>query len=107
MNGETKQWFKPGLFADLSGVLLRRAVPGPPQAGVDTLVSNCDINATLADSFGSVRSGISLWNDGPSLLAVGEGESCEAPVCMEYAAEDSYACGARFTKAGGSSTITD
>lgn len=91
MLGERGLWFKMSPYEGSSRVPLMISAPGLESKRIDTPVSALDINPTLADLVGIDLSAIEPWTDGESLVPLMKGEGRETPVCLEYAAEGSYA----------------
>ncbi len=91
MLGERGLWFKMSFYEGSARVPLMVAGPGVEPSLIATPVSNLDILPTLAGLAGIDVDGIMPWTDGQSLLPLMRGESRDAPVLMEYAAEGTYA----------------
>ncbi len=91
MLGEKGLWFKMSFLDGSARVPLMMAGPGITPGRITAPVSTLDVTPTLADLAGVSLEEIDPWTDGESLLPLADGETREAPVAMEYAAEGSYA----------------
>ncbi|MFX0541397.1 choline-sulfatase [Roseovarius sp. S4756] len=91
MLGERGLWFKMSFLEGSSRVPMMIAAPGMEPGRIDTPVSNIDVCPTLCDLAGVSIEEIAPWVAGQSLVPLGQGQTREAPVAMEYAAEASYA----------------
>jgi len=91
MIGEKGLWFKMNLLEGSSRVPLMICAPGIEPGLIEAPVSNIDITPTVADLAGVSLEEVRPWTDGMSLVPFAKGETREAPVHMEYAAEGSYA----------------
>jgi len=91
MLGEKGLWFKMNFLEGSSRVPLMVCAPGIEPGLIETPVSNIDVTPTVADLAGVSLEEVQPWTDGMSLVPFTKGETREAPVHMEYAAEGSYA----------------
>ncbi len=91
MLGERGLWFKMSFYEGSSRVPMMIAAPGMAPGRVDAPVSNIDVCPTLCDLAGVSMDEVAPWIAGQSLVPLGQGQTREAPVAMEYAAEASYA----------------
>jgi len=91
MIGEKGLWFKMNFLEGSSRVPLMICAPDMKPGLVTTPVSNIDVTPTVAEIAGVSLDEVKPWTDGMSLVGMGQGQSREAPVLMEYAAEGSYA----------------
>ncbi|MCL4107585.1 UNVERIFIED_CONTAM: hypothetical protein GTU68_022046 [Idotea baltica] len=89
MLGARGLWFKMCFYEGSARVPLMMALPGQTGATISTPVSTIDVTPTLADLAGISLSEIADWTEGQSLLPLVGGETRDAPVAMEYAAEAS------------------
>lgn len=90
MLGERGLWFKMSFFEGSSRVPLMIAAPQMEPGRVDTPVSTLDVCPTLCDLAGVSVEEVAPWVTGETLVPLGQGDSREAPVALEYAAEASY-----------------
>ncbi|WP_324751637.1 choline-sulfatase [Roseovarius sp. Pro17] len=91
MLGERGLWFKMSFYDGSSRVPMMIAAPGMTPGRVDAPVSNIDVCPTLCDLAGVSMAEVAPWIAGQSLVPLGQGQTREAPVAMEYAAEASFA----------------
>ncbi|MEQ8901344.1 MAG: choline-sulfatase [Roseovarius sp.] len=91
MLGERGLWFKMSFYEGSARVPLMISAPDMTPGLVADPVSNIDVCPTLCDLAGADMSEVMPWTEGQSLVPLGQGETREAPVAMEYAAEASYA----------------
>ncbi|NNE52628.1 MAG: choline-sulfatase [Sulfitobacter sp.] len=90
MLGERGLWFKMSFFEGSARVPLMIAAPQMASGLQTTPVSTIDLCPTLCDLAGVSMEEVMPWTAGQSLMPMGQGESRDAPVAMEYAAEASY-----------------
>ncbi len=91
MIGEKGLWFKMNFLEGSSRVPLMICAPDIKPGLIKTPVSNIDVTPTVAELAGVSLDEVQPWTDGMSLVSMANGESRDAPVLMEYAAEGSYA----------------
>ncbi len=91
MLGERGLWFKMCFYEGSARVPLMIAAPELSPGPISTPVSTIDVTPTLCDLAGIALDEVTEWIDGESLLPLAGGETRDAPVAMEYAAEGSYA----------------
>lgn len=91
MLGERGLWFKMSFYEGSARVPLMISSPELPTGLIETPVSTLDVTPTLADLAGISMEAVMPWTDGQSLIPLSHGETRDAPVAMEYAAEASQA----------------
>ena len=91
MLGERGLWFKMSFFEGSARVPLMIAAPGMAPGRIDAPVSNIDVCPTLCDLAGVSMEEVAPWVAGETLVPLGQGQTRDVPVAMEYAAEASYA----------------
>ncbi|MCB2109950.1 MAG: choline-sulfatase [Defluviimonas sp.] len=91
MLGERGLWYKMTFFEGSARVPLMIAAPGVRPHRIDVSVSTLDVTPTLCELAGVSLDEVLPWTDGESLVPLANGARRTAPVCMEYAAEASYA----------------
>jgi choline-sulfatase len=91
MLGERGLWFKMSFYEGSARVPIMISSPTMQAGLVTEPVSNIDICPTLCDLAGIDMSEVMPWTEGESLVPLGQGETRQSPVAMEYAAEASYA----------------
>ncbi|MAQ86194.1 MAG: choline-sulfatase [Maritimibacter sp.] len=91
MLGERGLWFKMSFYDGSARVPMMISAPGLEPGLVDTPVSTMDVCPTLCDLAGVAMDEVMPWTDGESLLPLARGETRDAPVKIEYAAEGTEA----------------
>ncbi len=91
MLGERGLWFKMSFFEGSARVPLMISAPGLAPGCITTPVSTIDICPTLCELAGADMDEVMPWTDGQSVAGLARGDTRQAPVAMEYAAEGSYA----------------
>ncbi|TNJ46302.1 choline-sulfatase [Phaeobacter sp. B1627] len=91
MLGERGLWFKMSFFEGSARVPMMISAPSMTPGLITDPVSNIDVCPTLCDLAGVSMEEVMPWTAGESLVRLGQGETRESPVAMEYAAEASYA----------------
>ena len=91
MLGEKGLWFKMSFYEGSARVPLMISAPDMQPGLVSAPVSTIDVTPTLADIAGVSMQEVMPWTTGESLVKLGQGQSRESAVAMEYAAEGSYA----------------
>ncbi|MFY0635283.1 MAG: choline-sulfatase [Vannielia sp.] len=91
MLGARGLWFKMTFYEGSSRVPVMIASPEMEPGLVEAPVSNIDICPTLCDLAEVSMEEVMPWAAGESLKPLGQGQTRESAVAMEYAAEASYA----------------
>ncbi|MCA1776732.1 MAG: choline-sulfatase [Loktanella sp.] len=91
MLGDRGLWFKMSFYEGSSRVPLMIADADMEPGLVETPVSNIDVCPTVCAIAGVDMSEVMDWTDGVDLVPLGQGDTREAAVAMEYAAEGSEA----------------
>lgn len=91
MLGERGLWFKMSFYDGSSRVPMMIAAPDMTPGLVTDAVSSIDICPTLCALAGVDMSDVMPWTEGQNIVPLGQGETRDAPVAMEYAAEGTIA----------------
>jgi choline-sulfatase len=90
MLGERGLWFKMSFFEGSARVPLMISAPTMSPGRVPEPVSTIDLCPTLCALAGVSMAEVMPWTSGENLVPLGQGQTRQSPVAMEYAAEASY-----------------